>query len=64
MKQHNKLVRDKIIEIIEKDGVKAKSRILEDEDYKHELLQKILQLIAFGESARKVKVKTQSGKSG
>ncbi len=43
MKIHNKLVRDKILEIIATDGVEAKSRILSDEEYKKELLAKIVE---------------------
>ena len=43
MKQHNKLVRDRILEIIEKDGVEYKSRILEGEEFKQELLNKIVE---------------------
>ena len=40
-KIYNKLIRDKIPEIIEKDGVGSKTRILDDLEYKRELLKKI-----------------------
>jgi len=40
---HNKLVRDKILEIISKDSVEFKSHILSDEEYKKELLAKIVE---------------------
>ncbi len=43
MKQHNKLVRDRILEIIEQDGVKSQSRILNDEEYRQELLKKLVE---------------------
>jgi predicted house-cleaning noncanonical NTP pyrophosphatase (MazG superfamily) len=43
MKQHNKLVRDRILEIIKKDGVEYKSRILEDAEFKQELLKKMVE---------------------
>lgn len=43
MKLHNKLIRDKILEIIEEDGVKYKSRILEDDEFKKELLRKMVE---------------------
>ena len=42
-KTHNKLIRDKIPEIIEKDGGKYKIRVLGDEEYKKELLKKIVE---------------------
>ena len=41
MKTYNKLVRDKIIDIIEADGRKAKYKILENEEYKEELNKKL-----------------------
>ena len=40
-KIHNKLVRDKIPEIIEKTSKKYKVRTLDNEEYKKELLKKI-----------------------
>jgi predicted house-cleaning noncanonical NTP pyrophosphatase (MazG superfamily) len=43
MKQHNKLVRDKILEIIKAEGVNYKSRILDDEEFKKELLKKLVE---------------------
>ena len=43
MKQHNKLVRDKILEIISAEGTNYKSRILDDEEYKKELLKKLVE---------------------
>lgn len=43
MKQHNKLVRDRILEIIEKDGVKYKSRMLDSEEYRKELAAKLVE---------------------
>ena len=41
MKIYNKLVRDKIIDIIEADGRIAKYRILEDDEYRQELNKKL-----------------------
>ena len=41
MKKYNKLVRDKIIDIIEADGRKAKYKILNNEKYKEELNKKL-----------------------
>ena len=41
LKKYNKLVRDKIPEIIENDGRKAKVRILSDEEYIAELDKKL-----------------------
>jgi predicted house-cleaning noncanonical NTP pyrophosphatase (MazG superfamily) len=41
IKKYNKLIRDKIPEIIEESGSRYKSRILNDEEYKRELLKKI-----------------------
>jgi predicted house-cleaning noncanonical NTP pyrophosphatase (MazG superfamily) len=43
MKTYNKLIRDRIPEIIEKDGGKAKIRILNDKEYHEELLKKIVE---------------------
>ena len=43
METYNKLVRDRMPEIIEKDGKRAKTRILNDEDYKSELLRKLVE---------------------
>lgn len=43
MKLHNKLVRDRILEIIEKDGVNYQSRILHEEEFRHELLKKVVE---------------------
>lgn len=40
---YNKLIRDKIVDIIEKDGKKAVVSILDDEQYKKELLKKLLE---------------------
>ena len=42
-KIHNKLIRDKIPEIIEKTSGKYKMRILDNEEYKKELLKKIVE---------------------
>jgi len=42
-KEYNKLIRDKIPEIIEKNGSKYSTRILGDEEYKKELLKKIVE---------------------
>ena len=41
MKKYNKLVRDKIIDIIESDGRKAKYKILDNEGFKEELNKKL-----------------------
>lgn len=41
MKIYNKLVRDKIIDIIEADGRVAKYRILDDNEYRQELNKKL-----------------------
>lgn len=43
MEVYNKLIRDRIPEIIERDGKRAKTRILDDEDYKRELLKKLVE---------------------
>ncbi|MBU1036881.1 nucleoside triphosphate pyrophosphohydrolase [Patescibacteria group bacterium] len=43
MKKYNKLIRDKIPEIIEKNGLKSKVKILNNEKYKKELLKKIVE---------------------
>ncbi len=40
---YNKLIRDKIVDIIEKDGKKAIVSTLNDEQYKIELLKKLLE---------------------
>lgn len=41
MKKYNKLVRDKIVDIIEADGRKAEYRILNKAEYKQELKKKL-----------------------
>ena len=41
MKIYNKLIRDKIIDIIEADGRRAKYRILDDNEYRQELNKKL-----------------------
>lgn len=41
MKIYNKLVRDKILDIIEADGRIAKYRILDDNEYRQELNKKL-----------------------
>ena len=41
MKKYNKLVRDKIVDIIEADGRKAEYRILNNAEYKQELNKKL-----------------------
>ena len=41
MKIYNKLVRDKIPEIIKADGKTAKTRVLDDKDYFQELVKKL-----------------------
>ena len=41
MKTYNKLVRDKIVDIIEGDGRKAQYKILNNEEYKKELNKKL-----------------------
>lgn len=43
MKEYNKLVRDRILEILTEKGVKFNSRIMGDEEYKKELLQKVVE---------------------
>ncbi|MEK7657705.1 MAG: nucleoside triphosphate pyrophosphohydrolase [Patescibacteria group bacterium] len=43
VKIYNKLVRDKIPEIIENDGEKPKIRILDNEEYKKELKKKLVE---------------------
>ena len=42
-KVYNKLVRDRIPEIIEKDGASFKTSVLNDEDFKTELLKKLIE---------------------
>lgn len=42
-REYNKLVRDKIPEIIERNGDKAIVRVLDDEEYKKELLKKLIE---------------------
>ena len=42
-KVYNKLIRDRIPEIIEKDGVGYKTRVLKQKEYKQELLKKIVE---------------------
>lgn len=42
-KTYNKLIRDKIPEIIEKDGATYKTHILDEEDFKIELLKKLIE---------------------
>lgn len=46
MKVFNKLVRDKIPQIIESNGEQAKIRILNDEEYRAELNKKLLEEVA------------------
>ncbi len=41
MKTYNKLVRDKIVDIIEADGRIAKYRILDNDEYRQELNKKL-----------------------
>lgn len=41
MKKYNKLIRDKIVDIIEADGRKAGYRILDNAEYKQELNKKL-----------------------
>ena len=41
MKEYNKLVRDKIIDIIEADGRKAEYRILDNVEFRNELNKKL-----------------------
>lgn len=43
MKICNKLIRDKIPEIIQKEGTNFKTRILDNLDFKEELLKKLLE---------------------
>jgi len=42
-KVYNKLIRDRIPEIIEKSGVGYETRVLSDVEYKEELLKKIVE---------------------
>ena len=46
MKVFNKLVRDKIPQIIEANGEQAKTRILDDAEYREELNKKLLEEVA------------------
>ncbi|MBQ6860771.1 MAG: nucleoside triphosphate pyrophosphohydrolase [Clostridia bacterium] len=46
MKVFNKLVRDKIPQIIESNGEQAKIRILNDKEYRAELNKKLLEEVA------------------
>ena len=46
MKVFNKLVRDKIPSIIEANGEQAKTRILDDAEYRAELNKKLLEEVA------------------
>jgi len=41
--QYDKLIRDKIPEIIKKDGERAITRILDDEEFKEELTKKLVE---------------------
>ncbi|MCX6798425.1 MAG: nucleoside triphosphate pyrophosphohydrolase [Candidatus Falkowbacteria bacterium] len=43
MKVYNKLVRDKILEIIKTSGQEAKARVLSEEEYRRELLKKLVE---------------------
>jgi predicted house-cleaning noncanonical NTP pyrophosphatase (MazG superfamily) len=43
MEQYNKLVRDKIPEILDAKGVVYEKRIASDEEYKEELLKKLVE---------------------
>lgn len=43
VKIYNKLVRDKIPEIIENDGEKSATRMFDDEEYKKELKNKLVE---------------------
>ena len=46
MKVFNKLVRDKIPQIIEANGEQARTRILDDAEYREELNKKLLEEVA------------------
>jgi len=46
MKTYNKLVRDRVPQIIEADSKKAKTRLLEDREYFQELVKKLKEEIA------------------
>jgi predicted house-cleaning noncanonical NTP pyrophosphatase (MazG superfamily) len=55
MKEYNKLIRDRIVDVIEKDGRKAIVRILDESEYAVELKKKLVEevgelLNAVGES--------------
>ncbi|MDD4901618.1 MAG: nucleoside triphosphate pyrophosphohydrolase [Patescibacteria group bacterium] len=58
MKTYNKLVRDRIPEIIKADGENPKTRILDDTEYKKELLKKAVEeaneLLAAGEDKKEL----------
>jgi predicted house-cleaning noncanonical NTP pyrophosphatase (MazG superfamily) len=43
MKEYKKLIRDKIPEIIQKSGDSSVTRILESEEFKRELLKKLIE---------------------
>ncbi len=43
MKEYNKLIRDRIIELIEHDNLKYSSRLLNEEEYKVELVNKLVE---------------------
>ena len=43
MKTYNKLIRDRIPEIMEARGVKFKTSVLSQDDYKNELLNKLVE---------------------
>ncbi len=44
--KHNKLVRDKIPDIIKASGSEAKTRVLKDDEYRQELIKKLLEEVA------------------
>lgn len=43
MKEYNKLIRDRIVEVIEKDGREAVVRILDEHEYTGELKKKLVE---------------------